>query len=37
MMFDEARKYVSDMNSAQGMQIRAGLSELGAIRRPEQR
>jgi hypothetical protein len=37
MMFDEAQKYVGDMNSPQAMQIRAGLSELSAIRRPDQR
>ena len=37
MMFDEARKYVSDTNSPQGLQIQAGLSELNAIRRPDQR
>jgi hypothetical protein len=37
MMFDEARKYVSDSSSPQGLQIQAGLSELNAIRRPDQR
>jgi hypothetical protein len=37
MMFDEARKYVSDTTSPQGLQIQAGLSELNAIRRPDQR
>jgi len=37
MMFDEARKYVSDQSSPQGLQIQAGLSELNAIRRPDQR
>jgi hypothetical protein len=37
MMFNEARKYVSDTNSPQGLQIQAGLSELTAIRRPDRR
>jgi hypothetical protein len=37
MMFDEARKYVSDMKSPQGVQIQAGLNELATIRPREER